>query len=122
MQIGRRHWMVVTAALCLTPLSVAACSGGSSARSAKVQPGDMPDGAEWTGVYYSELYGFLHVIQQGNTVSGKWLRPVKDRWGELHGEATGDIIRFSWKEHKVGVVGPNSQREGKGYFKYKRPE
>jgi len=82
----------------------------------------MPDGAEWTGVYYSELYGYLHVIQEGNKVDGKWIRPVKDRWGELHGTATGNLLRFDWKEYKIGAVGPNSTLSGKGYFKYSRPE
>lgn len=97
------------------------CGGGPAAKTAKIQPGDMPEGADWTGVYYSELYGHLHLVQDGNAVSGKWMRPVKDRWGELHGQVTGDVARFSWTEHTVGAVGPNSAKKGKGYFKYKRP-
>ena len=106
----------------LTITSVAACSGGSAPKSAKVEAGDMPEGAEWTGVYYSELYGHLHLIHEGDTISGKWQRPVKDRWGELAGKVTGDVVRFEWTEYKTGVVGPNSNRKGRGYFKYKRPE
>lgn len=81
----------------------------------------MPDGADWTGVYYSELYGYLHLVQEGNALEGRWIRPVKDRWGEMHGNATGDIARFSWSEHTIGAVGPNATKSGKGYFKYKRP-
>jgi len=34
---------------------------------------------------------------------------------------TGDLMKFSWVEHTIGGVGPNSSRSGKGYFKYKRP-
>ena len=29
-------------------------------------------GAEWSGVYFSELYGYLHIVQDGNTITGKW--------------------------------------------------
>ena len=82
----------------------------------------MPEGADWTGVYYNELYGNLHVIQEGDEVNGKWQRPQKDRWGELHGKATGNVMRFDWTEYKTGVVGPNSKATGKGYFKYSRPD
>jgi hypothetical protein len=112
----------VAAAVAATSVSIAGCSSGGSAKVAKVQAGDMPDGAEWTGVYYSELYGHLHLVHEGTVVSGKWMRPVKDRWGELSGQVTGDVIRFEWTEHTIGSVGPKSARKGKGYFKYKRPE
>src|SRR5262249_7316494 len=74
------------------------------------------------GVYYSELYGHLHVVQEGDKIKGKWLRPVKDRWGELTGEAKGDVIKFEWKEHTIGVVGPKAAKAGHGYFQDKRPE
>ncbi len=124
--MGRRLWsFAMASALAMgavgSSAAVLGCASGTTAKTAKVTPGDMPDGAEWTGVYYSELYGHLHVVQDGNALSGKWLRPVKDRWGELHGQVTGDVARFSWTEHTIGAVGPNSNRTGKGYFKYKRP-
>lgn len=96
--------------------------GGSDAKSANVQPGDMPEGGEWTGVYFSELYGYLHIVQDGNAISGKWLRTHKDRWGEVHGQVTGDVMHFEWKEYTVGLVGPNSMKSGRGYFKYSRPK
>jgi hypothetical protein len=108
-------------ALVAAPLASVGCSSTPAGKAAKIEPGDMPDGADWTGVYYSELYGYLHVVQDGTAVSGKWMRPVKDRWGELHGQATGNVIRFSWTEHTIGSVGPKSKRTGKGYFRYKRP-
>src|SRR6185369_4426080 len=63
----------------------------------------------------------LHIVQDGNKIIGKWIRPSKDKWGEVTGEAVGDLLKFSWTEHTVGAVGPNSKRSGKGYFKYKRP-
>ena len=124
MMVLRRLWTAAAAAaLLIAPLTLAAtgCGGTQVAKTASVQAGDMPAGADWTGVYFSELYGYLHLVQDGNTVSGKWIRPVKDRWGDVHGTATGDLVRFTWTEHLIGGVGPNSRKSGKGYFKYKRP-
>jgi hypothetical protein len=114
--------MVVAAgALAMAPLAATSCSSTPASMPPNIKAGDMPEGADWTGVYYSQLYGNLHLIQEGNTVSGKWIRPSKDRWGEVHGSATGDLVRFTWVEHTIGAIGPSANRDGKGYFKYKRP-
>jgi hypothetical protein len=114
--------MALVSASSLTSLTLMGCSGGSgSAKTADVTPGDMPADANWTGVYFSELYGYLHMVQDGNAVAGKWIRPHKDRWGELKGEVSGDVIHFEWEEHTIGLVGPNANKKGRGYFKYKRP-
>ncbi|AKT37065.1 hypothetical protein [Chondromyces crocatus] len=122
MNRSRRLWIAVAAgALILGPAALG-CSTTSAPKTAKIQAGDMPDGADWTGVYYNELYGHLHIIQEGDKVDGKWQRPQREKWGELHGTATGNVLRFDWIEYKTGVVGPNSQSSGKGYFKYTRPE
>jgi hypothetical protein len=107
--------------LVTTPLAAGCGGAGGNAKVAHVQPGDMPSGASWTGVYYSPLFGYLHVVQDGNKLHAKWIRPVKDRWGELNGEVTGDLVHFEWTEHVIGVVGPHSAKTGKGYSKYKRP-
>lgn len=120
MNLTRRVWMVAAAALLAAPSL--GCSSTPDGKLAKVQAGDMPPNGDWTGVWYSELYGELHLVQEGTVVSGKWMRPHKDRWGELHGNATGDLLKFSWTEHETGLVTPNSDRQGRGYFKYKRPE
>lgn len=124
MNLGRRPFVVATfAALLASTSALTGCGDGKPpAKTANIQAGDMPVDGDWTGVWYSPLYGYLHMVSEGNTVSGKWQRPVKDRWGELHGEATGDLFKFAWKEYTVGAVGPNSTKEGRGYFKYKRPE
>jgi hypothetical protein len=82
----------------------------------------MPADATWTGVYYNPLYGWLHLIEEGNLVTGRWLRPRKDKWGELQGNADGNLLRFDWTEHEIGLVGPRSKFTGKGYFVYSRPE
>jgi hypothetical protein len=121
----RRRTLTRLAALAAATmaLGLGACSGGAgSAKVANVTPGDMPESADWTGVYYSPLYGNIHLVQEGNTVSGKWLRPVKDRWAEIHGTVTGNLYKFTWTEYTIGAIGPNSTKKGKGYLVYSRPE
>lgn len=124
MNVRRWFWSLASAGvLALTLPAVAGCGPSTGdAKTANVQAGDMPEGGEWTGVYFSELYGYLHIVQDGNAISGKWIRPHKDRWGEVHGQVTGDLMKFEWSEHTVGLVGPNATKSGRGYFKYKRPE
>lgn len=109
-------------ALAGMPLSTMGCAGGTGeGKTANITPGEMPPDGTWTGVWYSELYGYLHLIQDGNAVVGKWIRPHRDRWGELKGEATGDVLKYEWSEHVIDLVGPNATKSGRGYFKYKRP-
>ena len=99
------------------------CSGsGTTGKTANVKSGPMPDGASWTGVYYSPLYGWLHLVEDGNLVNGKWLRPRRDRWGQLQGNVEGNLLRFDWKEYEIGLVTPNATKSGKGYLVYSRPE
>lgn len=111
----------VAGGLLAAPVAVAGCSDMRAAKTAKIESGELPSGAKWDGVYYSELYGYLHLQLKGGNILGKWERPHHDKWGELKGEVTGDVIRFAWSEYTKGLVGPNSKRSGKGYFKYKRP-
>src|SRR4029079_17017404 len=85
------------------------------------KPGDMPEGGDWTGVFFSPTYGHLHLIQQGSVLSGKWRTVNGDKWGEMHGEVTGNLFRYEWKETKIGMVGPSAVTTGRGYFQYKRP-
>jgi hypothetical protein len=114
--------LLVLAVACLAMVAVGCNGGKGSAKTANVKAGTMPADATWTGVYYNPLYGWLHVVEQGDLVHGKWTRPRKDRWGELHGKADGNLLRFDWTEHEIGVVGPRSKKKGKGYFVYTRPE
>jgi hypothetical protein len=110
------------AALVLPLPGVIAC-GGSSKPPAHALPkaGDMPDGGEWTGVYYSPTYGHLHLVKEGASLSGKWRTAAGDKWGEMAGEATGNLFHFEWKETKIGMVGPMATTTGRGYFQYVRP-
>lgn len=117
-----RRLLAAAALGVLVAAPLAACSDTPSAKTANVTPGDMPSGAKWDGVYYSELYGHLHLKMNGGKLKGRWERPHKDRWGEIEGDVTGDVFKFSWSEYTRGLVGPNAKKSGKGYFKYKRPE
>ena len=115
----RKLWAAAAAsALLAAPL--AGCGNSAGGKVATVQSGDMPSGAKWDGVYFSELYGYLH-LKGTSHLKGKWERPHKDRWGEIEGDVTGDLFKFTWTEHNRGLVGPNATKKGKGYFKYKRP-
>ena len=111
---------LATVVLAAPLLATTACGGSKqdSVLRANVKPGDMPEGGEWTGVYYSTSEGYLHLIKDGSSVNAKWRTVAGDEWGELHGEVTGDLLRFEWKSHRIGAVGPGAQRSGKGYFKY----
>ncbi|HSC89729.1 MAG TPA: hypothetical protein VLC09_20755 [Polyangiaceae bacterium] len=105
-------------------LGAVACGGGNQpgVKTAQVSPSAMPDGGQWPGVYYNQVYGFLHITETSGAIQGAWRNANGDKWGELYGESEGDLIRFTWKEHKIGVVGPQATSEGKGYFKYTIPK
>jgi hypothetical protein len=119
--IGLRRLFTAAALGLVLSAPLAGCDGNAAPKVASVQPGDMPSGAKWDGVYFSELYGYLHLKMSGGKLKGKWERPHKDKWGEISGEVTGDVFKFEWSEYTRGLVGPNAKKSGKGYFKYKRP-
>ncbi|HQP33966.1 MAG TPA: alanine--tRNA ligase-related protein, partial [Polyangiaceae bacterium] len=114
---------VFASALLSLPLVTTGC-GGSQGKptTANVQPGSMPSGASWDGVYFNPVWGYLHLQQQGGNFDARWKRADESAWGEMHGTITGDIARFDWKEHKIGMVGPSATTKGRGYFRYTRPE
>jgi hypothetical protein len=105
------------------PVAIGACGGGAkSAESASVKPGEMPAGEDWSGVYYSPVYGMLHLVLEGDTLSGAWRTAAGDSWGEMSGKVNGDIFKYEWTEHKIGMVGPHSSTHGRGYFRYTMPK
>ncbi len=122
MQVG--IW-VLSAGLAVSGLSAVTACGGSQAakpKFAQVQAQDMPEGGEWSGVYYSPVYGYLHIVKEGPNISGRWETTSGAAWGELHGTVTGDVLRYSWTEHKIGQVGAAAKSSGRGYFRYVVPE
>lgn len=107
------------ALLSASAFGLAGCGDGNGAKSANVAAGPMPEGETWTGVYYHPVYGYLHMQEEGNNVVARWKRTDHSYWGELSGTTTGNVLHFTWKEHKIGMVGASSTTHGKGYFVYK---
>jgi hypothetical protein len=99
-------------------LGVAGCGGPPPAVSL-VKAGDMPAGEEWAGVYFHPVYGHLHIVEQESNIIGKWKRSDQSAWGDLSGTKTGNVVHFTWHEHKYGLVGPAASQSGKGVFVYK---
>jgi hypothetical protein len=117
----RRPLSVVTMTLSLAVFvgALPACGGGEDAKSAKVTAGEMPAGESWTGVYYHQVYGYLHMQEQDSNVVARWKRTDQSAWGELSGTKSGNVLHYTWKEHKYGLPGPAGESKGKGYFVYK---
>lgn len=92
--------------------ALVACGGGQT--NVKVSP--MPDGADYTGVYFSQQYGEMHVIQNGNAVHGEYKKD--EREGTFEGEVEGNVLRFEWIEMKAMVSNRPTETRGHGYFQY----
>jgi hypothetical protein len=115
-------WTVIAALTAGMALSTSACGGGKEPGVAQVKAGEMPAGGDWTGVYYDPVYGYLHLVQDGNTVNGAWRTTAGDEWGEMGGESDGNLFRYKWTQHRIGMVGPSANKSGKGYFVYRVPD
>jgi len=100
-------------------LGLTGCSDSGGAKHASVASGPMPEGETWTGVYFHPVFGYLHMQEEGSNVVARWKRTDHSYWGELSGTTTGNVLHFTWKEHKIGMVGASSTTHGKGYFQYK---
>lgn len=118
----RTVWKTALALALLVPLAaLTACGGGQKVIHDSAQAGNMPTGADWTGVYYSQIYGYLHLIKTGNHIKGAWRTTEGDTWGTVDGDVTGNLFRFKWENHKIGMVGAAAHHTGHGYFVYTRP-
>ncbi len=122
MVLVRRVVLIMLALFCFG--SITACGAGKKEdpKFAKVKAGDMPEGGDWTGVYFDPLYGYLHLTKEGTAISGAWRTEDGSAWGEMNGTVTGDLFKFEWSENKIGLVGPSAKSNGRGYFKYVVPE
>jgi hypothetical protein len=114
-------YALLTTVALSTPLALCDC-GGNQATRVEVTPKSMPSGATWDGVYFNPVWGYLHVQGEGSSFNARWKRADESAWGEMHGTITNDVAHFEWKEHKIGMVGPSATSQGKGYFRYTRPE
>lgn len=106
----------------LFALAAAACGGGPEPKVANPKAGPLPEGGDWAGVYYSQLYGYLHLLADGSAVNGAWRTTAGDAFGELNGEVDGNLLKFTWQERKIGAVGADANRKGNGYFVYSIPK
>jgi hypothetical protein len=112
-------WVCV-AAMAFGMAGVAACGNGGGAKFSMGQKaGEMPSGETWVGVYYNPVYGYLHMIEQDGNIVGRWKRTDGSHWGELSGNAEGNVLHFTWKEHQYGGVGPSAEAHGSGVFVFK---
>lgn len=100
-------------------LTMPGCAGNEEPKTAKISAGPMPEGEQWQGVYFHPVYGYLHLVEEGANVVGRWKRANQSHWGEMSGTAGGSVLHYTWKEHKVGMVGASATTHGKGYFVYK---
>jgi hypothetical protein len=99
------------------------CGGSSNApKLAHIKPGDMPVGGDWMGVYYNGLMGYLHLQKEGDNVVGRWRTTSGEKFGEMSGEANGDVYHYEWTERTIGMVGAQAAAKGKGYFRYTIPK
>ncbi|MDD9945869.1 MAG: hypothetical protein OXU20_32795 [Myxococcales bacterium] len=97
----------------LVGIALWACGGGGP----DIQAGPMPQGGNFTGVFFSPQYGEMHMVQNGNTVRGEYKQ--EERTGKITGEADGDLLRFEWVELKAMVSNRPTETRGRGYFVYK---
>jgi hypothetical protein len=95
------------------------CAGAHTAKFGNIAAGEMPASESWVGVYYNPVYGYLHMIEQDGNIVGRWKRTDSSHWGELSGTVEGNVMHFTWKEHKYGAVGPSADSHGSGIFVYK---
>jgi hypothetical protein len=109
--------MAMALALACTGGALVAC-GGQGAKFQNIKGGEMPQGQSWLGVYYSQVYGYLHMIEQDGNIVGRWKRTDSSHWGELSGTVDGNVMHYTWKEHDYGAVGPSGDTKGSGYFVY----
>ncbi len=88
------------------------CGGGA----ASVNPGRMPEGGSFSGVFHSPQYGEMHLVQTGNTVVGEYKKD--EREGKINGSVEGNLLRFEWVEKRALVSNRPTVTRGRGYFKY----
>jgi hypothetical protein len=123
MSTGRlfRHLaaVVLLTSTAVAPAALAGCGDGNEAKSAKLTQAPMPENETWTGVYFHPLYGYLHMVEEGDSIIGRWKRTDQSKWGELSGKKSGNVVHYTWKEHTVGMIGVSATTHGKGYFQYK---
>lgn len=96
-------------ALAIAGGALVAC-GSPDAKFGNIKAGELPSGESWGGVYYNPVYGYLHMVEEGGNIVGRWKRTDGSHWGELSGTFEGNVAHYTWKEHQYGAVGPSGHR------------
>ena len=96
----------------VTVVFLVGCGGGASG----VTVNAMPQGGNWTGVYFSPQYGEMQLVQNGSAVTGRYVKD--ERKGRFEGESNGDVLEFEWIENKHMVSNRATKTRGRGYFRY----
>lgn len=100
----------------LASLTLAFSTAACGSKVPEVVAGKMPEGGNFTGVYFSPQYGEMNVVQNGSAVIGEYKQEM--RTGKIQGEASGDLMKFEWTEHKAMVSNRAQATRGHGYFRY----
>ena len=121
--LGRRQIILsLSLALSVSASFIGACGPGNAAKQSNVKAGSLPEGGEWNGVYYSPLFGDLHLVSDNRSANGAWRRASGEAWGEMSGQIEGDLLKYEWTERKIGAIGADATKKGHGYFKYTIPK
>ncbi|MCS6797601.1 MAG: hypothetical protein NZ898_03565 [Myxococcota bacterium] len=112
----RPHLRAAFAASFALLVSSPACGGSTASGSGSYEPGPMPPGGTFTGVWFSPQYGEMHMVQSGANVVGLYRKD--ERRGRIQGTASGRILRFQWEERRELVGGRPTVTRGRGVFRY----
>lgn len=84
----------------LTMASVLTLTGcGGAPEKATMQPGPPIPGLNLNGLWYSQEFGDMKLIQSGAVVSGSYKNPRgPEHDGTLRGKIDGDLLRVDWIE------------------------
>ena len=76
-------------------------------------PGPIPSGADYAGVWYSPQFEHMYLRQTGNKVEGVY---TYESGGTLEGTVDGNLLRFSWNDPGSKETATRTM-EGHGYFR-----
>ncbi|HET8933316.1 MAG TPA: hypothetical protein VFN67_07760 [Polyangiales bacterium] len=113
---GRRHDLGGAAAWLLASTLLALSATACGSKPPEIVAGKMPEGGNFSGVYFSPQYGEMNMVQNGSAVIGEYKQEM--RTGKIQGEASGDLMKFEWIERKALVSNRAQETRGHGYFRY----
>lgn len=99
--------MIISTAAAVV-LALGACSGAQGVPSAD----SMPDGASYSGLWYSEQFEHMYLHQDGDRVEGVY---TYGGGGLIEGEIDGNLLLFSWEEPGSRQTATRDM-DGQGYF------